>query len=171
VGSTEAKPVRLILVVLLSLALPAAASAATGTEAGLYVGQTVWGAPACGQPHVEVSTPAEYLEAHGTGAFTGDPEAWADENRCAIVINPDFTIHTATKRCHVIVHEWGHLAGFRDPSNAADPSHSDNPHSVMYGEDLVSENRVRYSKRRVRWEAGGAFKPCYAASQPGTSFG
>jgi hypothetical protein len=32
----------------------------------------------------------------------------------------------------VIAHEFGHLSGFSDPSNKADPSHSDNPNSIMY---------------------------------------
>ena len=32
----------------------------------------------------------------------------------------------------VIGHEYGHLRGFRDESNTADPTHSDNPRSIMY---------------------------------------
>lgn len=32
----------------------------------------------------------------------------------------------------VMVHEYGHLAGFTDKSNKEDPSHSDNPKSIMY---------------------------------------
>lgn len=36
------------------------------------------------------------------------------------------------KLCTVVIHEWGHLAWFRDPSNPADPIHSSNPDSVMY---------------------------------------
>ena len=32
----------------------------------------------------------------------------------------------------VIAHEYGHLAGYRDKSNKADPTHSDNPNSIMY---------------------------------------
>ena len=32
----------------------------------------------------------------------------------------------------VIAHEYGHLAGFRDETNDADHTHSDNPRSLMY---------------------------------------
>ena len=32
----------------------------------------------------------------------------------------------------VIAHEYGHLAGYRDESNQAEPEHSDNPRSIMY---------------------------------------
>jgi hypothetical protein len=34
-------------------------------------------------------------------------------------------------RC-VVIHEYGHLRGYTDPSNTADPTHSDNPNSIMY---------------------------------------
>lgn len=40
---------------------------------------------------------------------------------------------TKEKAQCVIAHEFGHLKGFRDPSNKADPAHSDNPRSIMYG--------------------------------------
>lgn len=160
----------LLLTVLASLTCAGDAQALSGTQAGLAVGLMVWGTPACGLPHVEISTPAEYLKAHGTGNFDGDPEAWADEDRCVIVLNPHYTIHTAVRRCHVIVHEWGHLAGYRDQSNKTDPDHSDNPRSVMYAEDLVVEGRERTGKR-WRWVAGGAFKPCYEMADPRTGLG
>jgi hypothetical protein len=156
---------RLAAVVVLFFAVsPAsawAASAGTGDQAGLFVGQQVWGAPACGDPHVEVSTPADYERDHGTGNFASpEPLAWADVNRCVIVINAEVVdgryaeIHTAQKRCHVIVHEWGHLVG---------EEHVNNPRSVMYGHDNVSEGWGRFGKKRPHWEAFGAFKPCYPA--------
>jgi hypothetical protein len=157
---------RLALTAALILALPtAAAHALTGTDAGLYVGEQVWGKPACGQPHVEVSTPTEYEAAHPAAEF-GDsvPLAWADETRCVIVINREYarlSIRTAVKRCHVIVHEWGHLTG---------REHSENPRSVMYGDDVVTEGRERVGKR-VRWVTSGAFKPCVTMAAPGMSVG
>lgn len=158
---------RLALAALALTLWPASASAASGTTAGLYVAQVTWGKPACGTPRVETSTPADYLQAHGTGEFLIEPLAWADENRCVIVINPNFTIRTAVKRCHVIVHEYGHLAGYRDESNTADPEHSDNARSVMFGHDEVNEIRERVGRKRWRWVADGAFRPCYAAVEDG----
>jgi len=34
--------------------------------------------------------------------------------------------------CPVLVHEYGHLAGYRDPLNAGDPYHSHDPDDIMY---------------------------------------
>lgn len=164
-GATWAGLAATVALVLLLLA--SAASAASGTAAGLYVAQDVWGKPACGVPRVETSTPADYLRDHATGEFLLEPVAWADENRCVIVINANFTIRTPVKRCHVIAHEWGHLAGFRDPSNVDDPEHSANPRSLMFGHDPVHEIRERVGRKRWRWVADGAFRPCYAAVEDG----
>lgn len=41
--------------------------------------------------------------------------------------------------CTTLIHEAGHLAGFRDPTNTADPFHSSNPRSVMYVPSLEVE--------------------------------
>jgi len=32
----------------------------------------------------------------------------------------------------VLIHQYGHLRGFHDSTNKADPTHSDNPNSIMY---------------------------------------
>ena len=34
--------------------------------------------------------------------------------------------------CPVLVHEYGHLAGYRDPLNPSDPFHSHDPDNIMY---------------------------------------
>jgi hypothetical protein len=34
--------------------------------------------------------------------------------------------------CPVLVHEYGHLAGYRDPLNPGDPFHSHDPDDIMY---------------------------------------
>ena len=34
--------------------------------------------------------------------------------------------------CPVLLHEYGHLAGYTDPTNPLDPHHSDNPNSIMW---------------------------------------
>lgn len=136
-----------------TLSALALATSTSGTEAGIRVAQATWGIPACGNPHVEAVTPAQYMREHEEISIDGQPLAWADEKRCVIVINPTWKIYTATKRCHVIVHEWGHLAG---------RGHSDNPRSVMYKSDEVSEDFDIQTDKRV---AIGAFKPCYVATR------
>lgn len=37
-----------------------------------------------------------------------------------------------TQLCPVLVHEYGHLAGYRDPLNPSDPSHSHDPNDIMF---------------------------------------
>ena len=34
--------------------------------------------------------------------------------------------------CPVLLHEYGHLAGYRDPRNPLDPHHASNPNSIMW---------------------------------------
>jgi hypothetical protein len=34
--------------------------------------------------------------------------------------------------CPVLVHEYGHLAGYRDPENPSDPFHSHDPDDIMF---------------------------------------
>lgn len=46
----------------------------------------------------------------------------------------------------VIVHEYGHLRGFRDSTNTVDPAHSDNPNSIMYSV-LVPKTCNRWLRR------------------------
>lgn len=57
-----------------------------------------------------------------------DGYAEADIDRCVVYVLRgapwlDF--------CTAVLHEYGHLAGFRDPTNW-DPMHSGNPRSVMF---------------------------------------
>ena len=44
---------------------------------------------------------------------------------------PVITWTRAKAQC-VIAHEYGHLAEFKDSTNRTDPTHSDNPRSIMY---------------------------------------
>jgi hypothetical protein len=85
--------------------------------------------------------------------------AWADEVDCVVTFNdgrrlgwPEF--------CTRLLHEAGHLAGYRDVSNPDDPAtpedesmHSADPNNLMYAEDLHVYGRVR---RHGRWvDVGG----------------
>lgn len=54
--------------------------------------------------------------------------------------------------CTTIIHEYGHLAGFRDPSNQADPDHSHDPRSVMFAyAHPVKGSGVVNGRRVVTW--------------------
>jgi hypothetical protein len=50
-----------------------------------------------------------------------------------IVIDKRGTTEWTRKKAQcVIAHEYGHLAGFRDPTNRGDPIHSADRRSIMY---------------------------------------
>lgn len=51
---------------------------------------------------------------------------------CGIDYNRRRYFASFGKLCSVTIHEWGHLVGFRDPRNTADPDHSIDPGSIMY---------------------------------------
>lgn len=115
------------------------ALALSATLLGLQIGQQTWGPPPCGVPHVEVATPE---------GFDSEPLAWAEPDKCVIVMNANEHIYTRAKRCSVIVHEYLHL---RFP----DRPHSTNPRSVFYSEDMMFEGTVD-----GRWVVSQAYKPC-----------
>jgi hypothetical protein len=67
--------------------------------------------------------------------------------------------------CPALLHEYGHLAGYRDPLNPSDPAHSHNPRSIMWayahydrrcdhrgaqelGEPVRARHRHRHQRRR-----------------------
>lgn len=71
--------------------------------------------------------------------------AWADVPGCTIHINANFWNEPHYRigwswplLCTTILHEYGHLAGFRDPLNPGDPFHSRDPTSIMYSDRLVA---------------------------------
>jgi hypothetical protein len=91
-------------------------------ERAELVAAKVWHDPCAGrlQLHVSWEPVADAVWA----------ESWPDE--CRIAIAPDWRIWGWPYICATVIHEYGHLAGYSDPRNARDPSHSDNPRSVMY---------------------------------------
>lgn len=125
--------------------------------------------PACGMPNVSFATPAidSHLMDHGGligGYYISD---------CSVVINadaPGYNVqeknngdtygwelnqdsypaetYDALNLCTVMVHEFGHAAGYRDPDNPSDPYHSHDPRNVMY------------------WQLDMFFQPCIDALAP-----
>jgi hypothetical protein len=70
---------------------------------------------------------------------------------CRIVFSPAPT--TWVEFCTTMIHEYGHLAGYRDWTNTADPLHSSNPHSVMAQNtvtDATTGIAVAHGRRRRR---------------------
>lgn len=57
--------------------------------------------------------------------------AQADEPSCTVLLPRQRRLSWG-RFCTAVLHETGHLAGYRDPTNLEDPHHSSRPGSVMY---------------------------------------
>jgi hypothetical protein len=68
--------------------------------------------------------------------------------------------------CTAMIHEYGHLAGFRDPQNPSDPYHSHNPHSVMSASRFFSHTRMTGPDGRTRDEWDGTDRRCRDRGRP-----
>jgi hypothetical protein len=102
------------------LALSGAARADWKLDRAKAVAAKAWKDPCAGRVQVDVA-----------------PQAGADwlastlPSQCRITLS-------ATRRwtwgllCPVLLHEYGQLAGHRDPGNPSDPHHSSNPASIMW---------------------------------------
>lgn len=67
--------------------------------------------------------------------------AWIEPGDCTVHIVINNGLHyTWQDVCLIMIHEYGHLAGYRDPGNVLDPIHSRNEHSVMYGGSMREED-------------------------------
>lgn len=141
----------LTLTLLILCVLPATADAYSApVDRGLGVGQRLFGPAKCGTVTVRTEdAPARWPQLRHA-------IAWADKARCAIVLNAHPTVHLRTPeaRCHTIVHEYGHLAEYRDPLNPTDPQHSHDPRSVMFAENDVVEGHVMRHGRAVSAASG-----------------
>ena len=107
----------------------------TEFAAAMTLAASVWGQPACGTPTLGVAvypTPAQLSVS--VDRVTG----FAEFDKCRVNLTPltaDPRRTDPTFACHVIVHEWGHLAGHE---------HSDDPKNVMYPETRLYYWRCIY---------------------------
>ena len=100
------------------LALSGAARADWKLDRAKAVAAKAWQDPCAGAVSVEVA-----------------PQAGADwlastlPAQCRITLARELGWRTL---CPVLLHEYGHLAGYTDPRNPLDPHHSANPRSIMW---------------------------------------
>jgi hypothetical protein len=68
--------------------------------------------------------------------------------------------------CTTLLHEYGHLAGFRDPLNVGEEWHSRNPRSVMYADNPIvrDEGTDEHGVTRVYWH--GVDRRCRDRGRP-----
>lgn len=110
------------LAVLLLLIAAAPARAGWKMQRAQAIAATVWNHPCADQVDV--------LWAR----LGGGEDAAGDQVNCDVWLRanePD--LREWPYFCTVMIHEYGHVAGFRDPLNTADPSHSHSASSVMFG--------------------------------------
>lgn len=135
--------------------IPSPAQAGWRIERSEEIAEIVWHRPCEGHVTVTVGTTpvVDGVEADGAAMVSS----------CSIVLNADRHWSWLTT-CYVVLHEYGHLAGFRDPSNVADPMHSANPASVMWaGGDPYWDDRCASRGRTflARQPAAGGYAPTW----------
>ena len=100
------------------LAFSGAARADWKLDRAKAVAAKAWNDPCAGRVRVEVA-----------------PQAGADwlastlPSQCRITLARELPWR---RLCPVLLHEYGHLAGYTDPGNPLDPHHSRNPNSIMW---------------------------------------
>jgi hypothetical protein len=110
-----------LLTAMLCLALPAATAAADWqTDRAQAVAAKVWDDPCDGQVILQLAEPPQ-----------PSWRAWSYPRLCTVVLSTAARWRWS-ELCPAMIHEYGHLAGFRDPENTADPFHSTDPHSIMW---------------------------------------
>ena len=118
---------------LIACGLPASTANGWEIERARAIAETVWkvcpGTLSIQAVTLSADAASYYREASG----------WATEGVCTVDINMD---HQAMREwepfCSTVLHEVGHVARFRDPTNQADPYHSSNPDSVMAASPLYA---------------------------------
>lgn len=112
---------RIALTVVLVASWPGVAQAGWRIDRATEIAAAVWNHPC-----------VDHMQIKWTTAFTGG--AGSDPAACTVYL-PANTPVFWPELCRHLIHEAGHLAGYRDPLNPLDPWHSHNPESVMYAED------------------------------------
>jgi hypothetical protein len=145
------RPLGWLALVVLLLVAPASAQAAGWRAHAREVAERTFRTPACGEPEIIRRDPLTYApeQADALRAAT----AWADPERCAIVLNRNERIHTSWRFCHIVTHEWGHLV------LGGDEAHSDDPADVMFPYVLGVEGKIK-RRGRWRWTADGYWPSC-----------
>ena len=102
------------------LALSGAARADWKIPRAKAVAAKAWNDPCAGRVTVDIApqADAEWL-------------ASTVPSQCRITLS-DAEHWPWSNLCPVLLHEYGHLAGYADPGNPLDPHHSSNPNSIMW---------------------------------------
>lgn len=128
----------ILLSLVLTLGLSAPSQAGWRIDRAEQIAAIVWHNPCGGHIPIQWDPAPSDMDPFADG--------WVDPGVCVIHLSTTAAPRQWEDVCDVILHETGHLAGFRDPANIADPDHSLNEHSVMYGGPF-REDDVRCAQR------------------------
>jgi hypothetical protein len=104
----------------LVVALPAAVARADWqTDRAQLIAATAWGDPCPGRVTLRLAAPPQTTW-----------RAWTYQWQCLIELS-NIQPWKWKELCPVLVHEYGHLAGYTDPLNPRDPYHSHDPKDIM----------------------------------------
>jgi hypothetical protein len=104
----------------LCVALPAGvAHADWQTDRAQLIAAKAWNNPCAGKATLRLAAPPQSTW-----------RAWTYQGLCLIELS-DSQPWRWDELCPVIVHEYGHLAGYTDPLNPRDPYHSHDPKDIM----------------------------------------
>ena len=108
------------LLCLCSIVAPGVADADWKIDQAKAVAAKAWNDPCPGRLQILYAPPKE--------------PSWlasAVKSYCQVTLS-DREMWTWKQLCPMLVHEYGHLAGYRDPLNPSDPFHSHDPDHIMY---------------------------------------
>lgn len=133
-----------VLILVLTASLGAeSAHAGWRIDRATAIAGVVWGPAPCGDVSLR------------WGPLPPEVDAVAHIEACAVEFNTTRSARTWPEFCTTMIHEWGHLAGYRHPEGlrradgTVDHLHSPNARSVMHSGGLVTIGRFRRRGRLV----------------------
>jgi hypothetical protein len=150
------RSVRLISLIIVAVAAVApSARAGWETTRASVIARIVWHDP-CGR--------AATLQFGPIPDDGPDALAAADQPACRVYVTRSNLAFPVL--CTVLLHEYGHLAGFRDPTNTADPEHSDNPNSIMAATQVFTHAFIHHKDGTVSEQWAGTDRRCDDRGRP-----
>lgn len=134
-----------LLAIWISALLASTAQAGWRVDRAQRIAAVVWHHPCAGRVVVAIGPTHDRAD----GARV---EAYADVPNCTIHFDALGPAHDGRPWswqmfCNTMLHEYGHLAGYRDPTNGTDPMHSRNADSVMYASSYYDNIDGRCAQR------------------------
>lgn len=120
-------------------------------QRSLAVADAMWGPAPCGRVTIERNTwLVSFRESSALAA--------ADADACIIYLRPSWHPRWFGEVCTVLLHERGHIDGYRDPTNVEDPEHSGDPNNLMAADYLLQVNFVRRHGRLREYRESGNWR-------------